>query len=501
LKKLIASGSEPFIVGSSGVLRALLPGPFAGSGFCRPPTDFCHQRLKNIMKKLPAKKLFLQSLGCPKNLVDSETMLGLLQQAGYAACSEPEEADLLLINTCGFIRPAVEEAIEEILALAAIKKKDPGKRLVVTGCLVQRYGEELRRELPEVDLFIGTDGFQELGRHLAQVESGEAPLVRCETPSFLANSSHPRQPSTPAHRAYLKVTEGCSNRCAYCLIPAIRGPLRSRPQEDLLVEARRLEQRGGKELTLIAQDLTAYGLDSGGPQLHPLLLRLLAETEIPWLRLLYLHPARVDRELLTLVAGEPRILPYLEIPLQHINGRILRSMNRPYDRADVEKMLAAIRDILPGAALRTTFMVGFPGETEEDVAELEDFIRDSHFDHLGIFTYSNEEGCAAASLPGQLPEEVKKERRRRLMEVQAAVSLAKNEQRVGSVEEVLVEGVSSETDLLLEGRTWYQAPEIDGCVYINSGVCAPGEMAAVRITEAHPYDLVGEIVEEETAGS
>lgn len=451
------------------------------------------------MKPLSAKKVFLQSMGCPKNLVDSEIMLGLLQQAGYVACTDPEEADLLLVNTCGFIRSAVEEAIEEILALAAVRKEAPRKRLVVTGCLVQRYGEDLRRELPEVDLFIGTDGFQELRHHLAEMEGGAASrLVRCETPSFLADSTLARQPSTPAHRAYLKVTEGCRNRCTYCLIPAIRGPLRSRPEEDLLIEARRLEQQGAKELTLIAQDLTAYGMDWGrGPQLPSLLRKLISETGIPWLRLLYLHPARVDRDLLALIAAEPRLLPYLEIPLQHINSRILQRMNRPYDRAMVETMLADIREILPEAALRTTFMVGFPGETDQEIVELEEFIRATRFDHLGIFTYSNEEGCAAASLPDQLPEEVKEERRRRLMEMQAPISLAKNRQRVGTVEQVLVEGVSGETDLLLEGRAWHQAPEIDGCVYINAGVCSPGDLAAVRITEAHPYDLVGEIVEEE----
>jgi ribosomal protein S12 methylthiotransferase len=442
------------------------------------------------------KKLYLQSLGCPKNLVDSESMLGLLQQAGYEPCAEPEAADLLLINTCGFIQSAVEEAIEEILALAAVKANHPGKRLVVAGCLVQRYGEKIRSELPEVDLFIGTDGFQDIARHLEQLEPGGSAIIRCEIPAFLADSATPRRRSTPPHRAYLKVTEGCINRCTYCLIPSIRGPLRSRPQADLLLEARGLHQQGVKELTLIAQDLTSYGLERGqGPQLIPMLQALLSETDIPWLRLLYLHPLRVDRLLLELIAAEPRILPYLEIPLQHISSRLLQRMNRRYDRKHVEELLAEISRVLPGAALRTTFMVGFPGETEEEVAELEEFIQQQKFDHLGIFTYSNEEGCAAAALPGQLPEEVKSERRARLMEVQSRISFAKNLQRVGIVEEVLVEGLSGETDLLLEGRTWYQAPEIDGCVYINAGSCNPGDFAKIRITEAHPYDLIGEIIE------
>jgi ribosomal protein S12 methylthiotransferase len=454
---------------------------------------------KNSPRGSSPKKLYLQSLGCPKNLVDSESMLGLLQQAGYEPCAEPEAADVLLINTCGFIQSAVEEAIEEILALAAVKAGRPGTRLVVAGCLVQRYGEKIRREMPEVDLFIGTDGFQDIARHLEQLQPGGSSIIRSDIPLFLADSATPRQRSTPPHRAYLKVTEGCINRCTYCLIPSIRGPLRSRPQADLLQEARQLTGQGVKELTLIAQDLTSYGLDQGtGPQLVPMLQALLAESDVPWLRLLYLHPLRVDRALLELIAAEPRIVPYLEIPLQHISSRLLKRMNRGYGRPHAEELLAEIRRTLPGAALRTTFMVGFPGETEEEVAELEEFIHRQEFDHLGIFTYSNEEGCAAAALPDQLPQEVKEERRGRLMEMQAGISLRKNQQRVGSIEEVLVEGLSKETDLLLEGRAWYQAPEIDGCVYINSGSCNPGDFAKVRITEAHPYDLIGEIIDEES---
>jgi ribosomal protein S12 methylthiotransferase len=454
---------------------------------------------RSIRKQSPssarARKVYIQSLGCPKNLVDSESMLGSLQQAGYEPCTEPENADLLLINTCGFIQSAVEEGIDEILSLASIKASAPGKRLVVTGCLVQRYGEEIRKELPEVDLFIGTDGFQNLIGHLDHLEHGGSSFIRCEKPLFLANSTLPRQISTPSHRAYLKVTEGCINHCTYCLIPSIRGALRSRSQADLLREARQLDQQGVKELTLIAQDLTSYGLDQGGgPRLIPMLQDLVAATNIPWLRLLYLHPLRVDRQLLEFIAGEPRIVPYLEIPFQHVSSRLLKKMNRQYDRGHVEELLAEIGRILPGAALRTTFMVGFPGETAEDVLELENLIRRQKFDHLGIFTYSNEEGCAAAALPEQIPEEIKEERRNRLMEIQSRISLEKNSGRVGSIEEVLIEGLSKESDLLLESRTRYQAPEIDGCVYINDGKGKPGTFVKVRITEAHPYDLIGEIL-------
>ena len=444
-----------------------------------------------------SQKIFLQSLGCPKNLVDSENMLGLLREAGYQPCIDPGEADLLLINTCGFIQSAVEEAIDEILNLASFKQADPAKKLVVTGCLVQRYGADLQQELPEVDLFIGTDGFQDLPRHLRQL-SDEQPvsLIRCETPVFLPDHTLPRQLSTPQHRAYLKMTEGCANRCAYCLIPMLRGPLRSRPQADLLAEARRLEDQGAKELTLIAQDLTSYGLEQGqGPQLVAFLQSLLAQSGFPWIRLLYLHPCRVDSRLLELIAAEPRILPYLEIPLQHINSRLLKAMHRPYDRPYVETLLEDVRRILPEAALRTTFMVGFPGETEREVDELAEFMARQRFDHLGVFTYSNEEGCAASALPGQVPEEEKERRRARLMQLQADISLENNRERIGTVEQVLVEGISSESDLLLEGRTRFQAPEIDGCVYITSGQCRPGDLVDVRLTEAHPYDLIGDIVE------
>jgi len=426
-------------------------------------------------------------------MVDSEVMLGLLTGAGYEVCETPDEADLLLINTCGFIQPAVEEAIEEILALAEIKKVAPEKLLVVTGCLVQRYGESLRQELPEVDCFIGTDGFQDILTHLGALD-GSRPLTMQSPPLFLMNSATPRRLSTPPHRAFLKITEGCINRCTYCMIPSIRGTLRSRAMADIVSEARRLDQSGVRELCLIAQDLTAYGLDQGQPQLAELLQQLLAGCDIPWLRLLYLHPQRVKQPLLDLMAANPRLLPYLDIPIQHTNDRILKLMNRPYGRRYLEELFGRIRATLPDIALRTTLMTGFPGETEADVDEMEAFLLSQQLDHVGIFTYSNEEGCAAANLPDHCAPEVMEARRDRLMAVQAEISLSKNQNRVGKIEEVLVEGVSSETDLLLEGRTRYQAPEIDGTVYINEGVCASGDLVQVRITEAHHYDLVGEIV-------
>lgn len=443
------------------------------------------------------RTVFTVSLGCPKNLVDTELMLGLLVEAGYTPCEEAEEADLLLVNTCGFIQSAVEEGIEEILTLAEVKERHPEKKLVVVGCMVQRYGVDLAGELPEVDLFIGTEGTQEIVSRVQALARADKPLVHLAPPTFLLDSTWPRRLSFPPHRAYMKVTEGCANRCSYCLIPSLRGNLRSRHLGDLVTEAGMLAENGVRELTFVAQDLTAYGHDlgPGAPHLAELLRALLAASDIPWFRLLYLYPTRVTTQLLELMAENPRIVPYLDIPLQHVSDSVLKGMNRPYGRRQIEALLALIRSILPEVAIRTTFMVGFPGETEADVRLLAEFMQEQKLAHVGIFGYSNEEGCAAYNLPKQCGEEEKSERRQRLMALQSGISLVRNQAMVGRVEKVLVEGWSRETDLLLEGRTRFQAPEIDGCVYINAGVGNPGDIVAVRITEAHPYDLVGEIID------
>ena len=442
------------------------------------------------------KKLYMVSLGCSKNLVDSEVMLGLLEKDGYRVTDEPGDANLLLVNTCGFIGSAVKEAIDEILALARYKKDDPAKKLVVTGCLVQRYGADLEKELPEVDIFIGTNGFHTIVEKIYGRKSSLPLAHSLAQAPYLMDSGVPRKISTPPHRAYMKITEGCINRCSYCLIPDIRGKLRSRTVEDLINEARRLGEKGIKELTLVAQDLLAYGIDLDGKvNLMDLLKQLLAETDIPWIRLLYLHPARVKEDLLRLMAENSRLLPYLDIPFQHVSNRILRLMSRPYTKKQLRQLIETIRAILP-QALRTTMMVGFPGETAEDIAEMAAFLQDYHFDHLGVFAYANEEGCRAAGLSGQVPEDTKEERLQQIMALQADISFNALQKQVGKVEQVLVEGFSKETDLLLEGRTRYQAPdEIDGCVYITRGTVKPGALVDVVITEAHTYDLVGEISE------
>ncbi len=434
-------------------------------------------------------KVYLVSLGCPKNLVDSELMLGQLGILGYEATAAIEEADLILINTCGFIQSAVEEGIETILEHARDPRRRSNSRLVVTGCMVQRYGPDLIAELPEVDLFVGTEDFPQLDRLLAQ---GSAEKLYHRAPRFLMNSSQPRQLATPAHRAYLKVTEGCDNRCAYCLIPSIRGPLRSRPLDDILAEAARLDAGGVRELTLVAQDLTAYGRDLG---LRDGLVELLRQLEhhcgIPWVRLLYLYPSRVSDALLETIASSQRVVPYLDIPFQHVSDPVLRAMGRTYGQAELEQLLMRIRRILPAAAVRTTLMVGFPGEVEEDVDLLVDFLQRQQLQHVGVFQYENEPGTRAARLPGKCPKRIKKTRYDRVMKVQREISVVLQQRYIGQVVEVLVEGGSAESEHLLEGRSRWQAPDIDGRIYIVDGSPAPGSLTQVRITEAHPYDLVG----------
>lgn len=437
----------------------------------------------------------LISLGCAKNLVDSEVMLGSLLGSGEVVVDSPEQADILVINTCGFIQPAVEEAVEEILTLVEVKKKSPDKKIIVTGCLVQRYRDQLLSELPEVDLFVGSEGAADLAGLARRLGRGEI-VHRLVVPEpFLMNSGTPRVITTPPFRAWLKITEGCNNRCSYCMIPMIRGPLRSRPIDDLLREAQILESQGIKELSLIAQDSTAYGHDlGGGVDLVRLLVALLDQTAIPWLRLLYLHPKGVDGELLALIAANPRLLPYLDIPMQHVSERILLAMNRHYGRADLERLLNAIQSRIAEVAMRTTFLVGFPGEQEEDFLQVEDFMRRHRLHHVGVFAYSNEEGAPSANFADQVPEAESIRRRDHLLAVQAEISAERQREYLGRTEEVLVEGLCPETELLLIGRTRFQAPEVDGCVYINEGIASAGEIIQVRITETQVYDLVGGVV-------
>lgn len=436
------------------------------------------------------------SLGCPKNLVDSEVMLAALEQAGYRMVEEAEQASLVLINTCGFIQPAVEEAIDTVLTLAAVKEEHPEQLLVVTGCMVQRYGNALIDELPEVDLFVGLDDFYRIHELVNSIRPEKRAVVNPGAGTYLMDHTVARHLATPSYRSFLKITEGCSNRCAYCMIPSIRGPLRSRTIADLTAEAILLEQRGVRELSLIAQDLTAYGHDLEEPaSLVQLLDSILDNTSIPWIRLLYAYPSGITDSLLQMMAGQPRILPYIDVPFQHASDRVLAAMNRHYRQATLDDLVQRIRSHVPDCAIRTTMLIGFPGETEEDVETLIDSLEKWELDHVGVFQYQDEEGSDAAELPAKVSDEEKESRYHRVMSTQAAISARRQQRFIGRVEPVLVEGVSSESDLLLEGRTRYQAPEIDGCVYITSGEVNPGDIVSVRITEAHTYDLVGEVLE------
>lgn len=440
------------------------------------------------------KTFHLVSLGCAKNLVDSEVMVGALTDAGLRLVDNTETADILLINTCGFIQPAVEEAVDEILDLVEIKKQHPKKKVVVVGCLVQRYRSQLAAELPEVDLFIGTEGPHLVGETIKRLELTGQDDRLVIPDSFLMTSKTPRVITTPFYRAWLKITEGCNNKCSYCMIPFIRGPLRSRPLTDLLEEGVQLEAHGVKEISIIAQDSTAYGRDlKGGQDLSSLLKGLLKHTAIPWIRLLYLYPSGVTKELIEIMAENQRIVPYLDIPLQHISTDILHRMNRRYTADNVYSMVDMLRKNIPEIALRTTFLVGFPGETEKDVLQIESFLREVQLDHVGIFSYTNEEGAPSEHFNNQISEEEKDNRRDHLLGVQTDISKGVLKKYIGTIQPVLVEGLSAETDLLLEGRTRFQAPEVDGCVYINDGFANPGDIVQVHITESQVYDLLGGI--------
>ena len=440
-------------------------------------------------------KIHPVSLGCPKNLVDTEGLLGLLSNLGGEPVERPEDADVILINTCAFIASAVEESVQTILELADFKGTG-GKLLVVFGCLPQRYGEELAASLPEVDVFWGTGGLDTLARRIRRRLSG--PLEAClwPAPGYAPASPGPRLRAAPFFRSYLKIAEGCSNACTYCLIPELRGPLRSRPMGALVEEAHALAESGVRELILVAQDTTAYGRDLTSRDNPADLLTALARVPgLAWLRLMYAYPNGLTNELLEVMAGEDKVCGYLDLPLQHAAPAVLKRMGRKGSR-DLDGLIERIRRKVPGITLRTTLMVGFPGETDEEFALLRDFVARSRFDRLGVFKFCAEDGVRASGFPNQVPQRVKETRRRRIMADQRRISGEINRASIGAVAPVLVEGRSPETDLLFFGRTRGQAPDIDGVVYINDGTARPGDIQMVEITEAHDYDLVGRIVED-----
>lgn len=436
-------------------------------------------------------KIGMVSLGCPKNLVDSEVMLGLIREKQLDITNDPAEADLIIVNTCGFIESAKEESINTILQMAAYKQSGSCKYLVMTGCLGQRYADELFESMPEVDAIVGTDCFTDIAwvieqvmhgrrlKHLRKLESKNVPLP-------------PRMLTTPSHMAYLKIAEGCDNCCSYCIIPQLRGPYTSRPYEEVMAEARALAASGVKELIVVAQDTTRYGEDLYGKLLLPQLLHDLNALEgIRWIRVMYLYPNNFTDELIDAFASLDKVCKYIDIPLQHASDTLLSSMNRYDTRAQVETLLQKLRTRIPGITIRTTFIVGFPGETDDDFAELLDFVEQQRFENAGVFQYSQEEGTVAGVMENQIAPEVKESRYHELMALQAGISEEIHRDREDEVLEVLVEGFDEEH--LAYGRSQHEAPEIDGTIFIeNAGELEIGQMVKVRILQGFTYEMVAE---------
>lgn len=457
------------------------------------------------------KNVLFVSLGCDKNLVDSEKMLGLLNEAGYRVAQEESEADAIVVNTCCFIHDAKEESVETILEMAEWKKKGRLKALIVTGCMAQRYQDEIQQEIPEVDAVIGTTGYTEivpiLDEILAEAEASqeEAAVEEPKEKSFVnccpsidllpASLADKRVVTTGGYTAYLKIAEGCNKRCTYCIIPYIRGHYRSFPMEDLLEEARKLAEGGVKELILIAQETTVYGMDCYGRTALPELLTKLCEIEgIEWIRILYCYPEEITDELIAVMKKEKKICHYLDIPIQHSEDTILKRMGRRTNRAELVSLVEKLRKEIPDIVLRTTLITGFPGETEEEFKNMVDFVDSMEFDRLGVFPYSAEEGTKAAEMDGQITEEVKESRRDEIMALQQEISADKAASRIDDEMSVLIEGYLYEDDIYI-GRTYMDAPKVDGNVFVRAEEeLISGDIVPVRITGANEYDLMGDVI-------
>lgn len=447
------------------------------------------------MQTTGKEKVSLVSLGCPKNLVDAEVMLGYLAREGYEVTTDERDADIIIVNTCSFIKEAKQESVDTILDLADRKHDGRCRLLIVTGCLPQRYQEELTKELPEVDIFVGTGDYPRIVEIIAEQRGAGGQIRYTGDPNFLYNGDLPRLKSSPYYTAYLKIAEGCSNCCSYCVIPALRGAFRSRPMGTLLREARALVAGGVKEINLIAQDITAFGRDlADGESLEALIEELARLEGLRWIRLLYAYPDGIRDSLLRIIRDEDKVCKYLDIPLQHISDPMLKRMNRRNSEAETRLLIEKLRREIPGIALRTSLIVGFPGETEDDFRKLLHFVEETSFDHLGVFCYSREEGTPAAVMPGQVSERIKRERYKKLMRAQARLSFKRNRRLIDTLDQVIIEGYSEETDLLLKGRSSRQAPDIDGQVYITAGTANIGDIVTLRITDSSDYDLIGEIV-------
>ena len=440
-------------------------------------------------------KIALESLGCSKNLMDAEIMTGILKEKGYEFVEEFDEADIIIVNTCGFIRDAKQESIDTIVELSQLKEVGKLKYLIVTGCLAQRYADELLEEIPEIDAIVGTGNFMNISEIIDRLES-EKNVTEIGNIEFAFDETLPRYVSTPEHMAYLKIGEGCSNHCTYCIIPKLRGKYRSRKIEDIVEEAKTLVAEGAKELVVIAQDTTRYGEDLYGEAKLAELLEELAGIEgIKWIRIMYSYPESITEKLIDVIAAHDNICSYFDMPIQHASNRVLKRMNRRTSKEDIRSKVEMIRSKIPDAVIRTTVIVGFPGETEEDLEELIDFMKEIKFDRLGAFAYSREEDTPADRMDGHMDEEIKEERRDRVMMVQQAISEEINQKREDKVFEVLIEEEAEEG--VYVGRTQGDAEEIDSVVYVNSDEeLEIGSFVNIYITEAMEYDLIGDVVDE-----
>jgi ribosomal protein S12 methylthiotransferase len=461
-------------------------------------------------------KVGFVSLGCPKNLVDGEVMLGYAQQAGHEITADSSDADVIVVNTCAFIDNAKQESIDAILEMAQQKRDGKCSRLVVTGCLAERYREELQKEIPEIDAVLGTGEVPQIVEALSptsdvrrptsddrrpitfykknQRTSGVGPRTSTAAPTYLYGAETPRVITTPKHFAYVKIAEGCDYTCAFCIIPTLRGEYRSRTRESIVAEARALAARGVKELLLISQDTTFYGIDRQERGALAALLRELNGVDgIEWIRLLYLYPTTITDDVLAAMAECEKVCRYVDLPLQHASADVLKRMRRPGNRATYDKLLSRIRNRVPGVTLRTTFIVGFPGETAAELAELESFVRDTEFDHIGVFTYSHEEGTRAYAVKDDVPAGTKRKRRDRIMTLQREIVERKQSERIGSEVAVLIDGPSPEHELVLQGRLEGQAPDIDPVVYLTDAdpaIYGSGQLIRATIVGAQGYDLV-----------
>jgi ribosomal protein S12 methylthiotransferase len=462
-------------------------------------------------------KIGLVSLGCPKNLVDSEVMLGLAREAGHELTSDASSADVLVVNTCAFIDAAKQESVDAILEMAQYKKDGACRRLIVTGCMAERYRSELRAEIPEIDAVLGTGEVPEIVRAIdgstgvAAVfplqffaGAGGPPPARTPAgsplPTYIYDAQTPRLLATPRHYAYIKIAEGCDYKCAFCIIPTLRGAYRSRPADSIVREARALASRGVKEILLISQDTTFYGIDHGERGALPRLLRELNGIDgLEWIRLLYLYPTTIDDHTIAAIAECDKVCKYIDLPLQHASDPVLRRMKRPGTRQAYNRLLTRLRDRIDGVALRTTFIVGFPGESDADVDQLLGFVNDHAFDHVGVFTYSHEEGTSAFALSDDVPARAKASRRRRVMALQRRLVARRLRGRIGETARLVVDGVSSEHEMVLKGRLASQAPEIDAAVFLTDcdpSAHRPGDFLTVELVGSRGYDLIGRPIDD-----